>query len=81
MAPAQVSALILYVFPSIPMPIGATTGIKSDFANVFRTLTSISFGSPTKPRLAFVSVLDDESYTFLLSLPSSSILVGFGFAL
>src|SRR5262245_48494396 len=60
-AAAKVSALMLRVSPSGPSPIGATTGIKSDWMMTSMICGSTAAGSPTKPRSAICSILDRGS--------------------
>src|SRR5262245_27432472 len=57
-AAAKVSALMLRVSPSGPTPIGATTGIKSDWMMTSMICGSTAAGSPTKPRSAICSILE-----------------------
>src|SRR5215510_15277327 len=57
-AAAKVSALMLRVSPSGPSPIGATTGIKSDWIMTSMICGSTAAGSPTKPRSAICSILE-----------------------
>src|SRR5829696_6267110 len=50
MAPAAVSAFTLYVSPSLPRPIGATTGMASLWMIVLSKPGLTECGSPTKPK-------------------------------
>src|SRR5215211_4322140 len=50
MAPAAVSAFTLYVSPSLPRPIGATTGMASLWMIVLSNPGLTECGSPTKPK-------------------------------
>src|SRR3546814_8788335 len=59
----MVSALILEVAPSVPTPIGATTGIMPAADSVSSRLRSNFDGSPTKPR----------SSAFSMRLPGSRV--------
>ena len=57
MAPATVSAFILYVSPSFPCPTGAMTGIRPPNINVSINVESILVGSPTNPKSTTFSIL------------------------
>src|SRR5680860_1332512 len=62
-AAANVSALIFRVSPSGPTPIGATTGIRSDWMMTSMIWGSTSPGSPTNPRSSTCSILESGSRT------------------
>mmetsp|Transcript_26726 Transcript_26726/g.86307 ORF Transcript_26726/g.86307 Transcript_26726/m.86307 type:complete len:214 (+) Transcript_26726:337-978(+) len=49
-APAIVSALMLYASPSVPAPMGASTGVMPWASNECSTSARTATGSPTKPR-------------------------------
>src|SRR6516225_10421392 len=72
MAPAKVSALTLYVVPSLEVASGASTGIRSRPRICVSTAVSTLSGSPTNPRS--ISLPDCGSTALPLALRASTML-------
>ena len=68
--PATISALILYVLPSSPIPIGAITGIKVEPSSNFTTPGSILLTVPVFLKSIFLNSPSPSIFLALINPPS-----------